>query len=1700
MARKDVDIRVRALGTDKASRDAKKIAEALKLIGEDGRKASESASKTGGALNALSADLAKLQGNAAGLKAFGGIVSDLDRTASSVQRLDNQLQRSQKGFDSLRQSTTTAARATTDLRNSIDREQQALASRQRILEATTAKQRANNEELRAATRAQEALNGARRKGVAVSGNQATRGVGIESGAPRSSARDSFGAFLAADIASAEASKRQLQGAVAGLNTAIQGNRSAIKAYGTDLKSAEANEREFANETQRAGNALVAMRADLHQARQRLGDLDSAAGTASKNLGGLAISQKEVENATARATAEIARMRGQLEATGRSGLSVIPAAEGDENNRRRQIENLRLLNAEHEKAHAEVRRLAGEMRSAAAPTERLGAAFGTAQARAKETAAALNQQRVALRETAQQAHVGFAAWARAYNPIAGSADRAASAQERLNASARSTVSAAGQIAPMAQRNAGALRQQAAATDQASSGLLNFGRNTRTTLSFMQRMRGEILALTAAYIGFHAAIQQGSSAIGAYQELEAIQSRLGAVMKQDTAAVATEISWLRSQSQRLGIEFGTLGNQYAKFAVAADTSNFSLENTRRIFLSVAEAGRVNKLSLDQLNGTFLAIEQIISKGKFTSEEVRRQLGDRLPGAFATLASAMGVTTAELDKMMSNGELLATESNLLKFADELTRRFGPQLASSLDTLTTDIGKFQTEIFNIRLAIAQGMVEPMREAIQTFNDFARSAEGAEAFRAIGEAAGRLIAILAQVPQYFELIVFAAKAFVAVKLAQWVTSIGGGLTAAAASFTSYGNAVSVATAQGQKLTLAQRTLMVGVRSMAGTLAAYEARLRATAAASATAQFGTLAFARTLGVVRTAMLGAAAVARTMWAAIGGPVGLAIAGVTLVFANWKSDADRATAALNEHERQVQAVVNAYNTAEGATKNWADAIKAVTLTESVDDVENLKSTFDDITRSIQQYGRMAQAAFSDFPIDSLERGQAKIIADLTDDLREGRIGVQAFREAMDSLANNNAFDEQLREIAKELVRMSGASEDGAASLLELEEAIDVAQAKLRLKQGVATDADKALLGLTETVKDANETFDKTEFVETYTKAIDDLKEKIPSLADEMERLKNVTELNATAWKGLVAAWNASDYTKLFEIAGLWGMAQANLSQEKQNKFLDAYGAGDKSVIERIIYVEGGQSGGGPSTSSARGIGQFTEGTWLQYLNRLYPELSELNRTQKLALRTSEEHATRIMETFTRENQNALLRAGVGAGATETYLAHFLGSGDAVKVLLANPEELAANIVNPKSVAANPSVFKSGMTIQDLINWSAGKMGDGSKQLGGGQTENEKQRVDEAKATKQRLADLDHQIAQQKLVNDGKEREAAIEDAIRAAKAENANLTERELATIREKTGALWDEQNARHEIELSEERVNQLYQLRQQLLEQMQMAQESGDMNTVAALKEEITGVDLQLTGAIEKAIAMWEAIGGPEADAAIAKLRTMQGSIKAAQQQTGLFGISMQAWKGIFDSAVGGMVSAFDRMAQAIANGENAFKAFGQGVLSMLSEVLLQIARTIIQMQILKLLMNIGGAIGGGFGGALQGFAGAGLSAMGGGTFHTGGIAGIGSDNFSATLANAFAGPYHTGGIAGFAPDEVGATLKRGEEILTEEDPRHRFNLGETMGRSAAPEVNIVNTIDSGDFVSRGMQTQRGQKAILNFIHDNPDAVRRELGV
>ena len=61
---------------------------------------------------------------------------------------------------------------------------------------------------------------------------------------------------------------------------------------------------------------------------------------------------------------------------------------------------------------------------------------------------------------------------------------------------------------------------------------------------------------------------------------------------------------------------------------------------------------------------ATSQVFSKGKVSAEELRQQLGERLPGAFTLFADSMNLTPAELDKALEQGKV--TLDDFMGFAN--------------------------------------------------------------------------------------------------------------------------------------------------------------------------------------------------------------------------------------------------------------------------------------------------------------------------------------------------------------------------------------------------------------------------------------------------------------------------------------------------------------------------------------------------------------------------------------------------------------------------------------------------------------------------------------------------------------------------------------------------------------------------------------------------------------------------------------------------------------------------------------------------------------------------------------------------------------------------------------------------------------------------------------------------------------------------
>lgn len=193
--------------------------------------------------------------------------------------------------------------------------------------------------------------------------------------------------------------------------------------------------------------------------------------------------------------------------------------------------------------------------------------------------------------------------------------------------------------------------------------------------------QLASLAAGYLSVQAAMQVAGRAFDSALQTDAIRTVLEFTFK--SADIANQkLIMLRETADRLGVGYIALANSYKSFTAAAIASNFPLDQAEKIFNAVSNAGAKMKLTSDQMSGALLALQQMISKGNVQAEELRGQLGERLPGAFAIAARAMGVTESKLNDMLKNGDVLAKDL-LPRLAIELDKTFGNDKTEKIDSL---------------------------------------------------------------------------------------------------------------------------------------------------------------------------------------------------------------------------------------------------------------------------------------------------------------------------------------------------------------------------------------------------------------------------------------------------------------------------------------------------------------------------------------------------------------------------------------------------------------------------------------------------------------------------------------------------------------------------------------------------------------------------------------------------------------------------------------------------------------------------------------------------------------------------------------------------------------------------------------------------------------------------------------------------------
>jgi lambda family phage tail tape measure protein len=139
----------------------------------------------------------------------------------------------------------------------------------------------------------------------------------------------------------------------------------------------------------------------------------------------------------------------------------------------------------------------------------------------------------------------------------------------------------------------------------------------------------------------------------------------------AEYQSSLQFIDATSRRLAIPQDQLNKQFTQLSASVIGAGGNVDAAKMAFEGIAAGIRGTGGNLADMQSALLATSQVFSKGKVSAEELRQQIGERLPGAFTIFAESIGKTPQQLDKMLEKGEV--TLNDFMTFVQALSERYG-------------------------------------------------------------------------------------------------------------------------------------------------------------------------------------------------------------------------------------------------------------------------------------------------------------------------------------------------------------------------------------------------------------------------------------------------------------------------------------------------------------------------------------------------------------------------------------------------------------------------------------------------------------------------------------------------------------------------------------------------------------------------------------------------------------------------------------------------------------------------------------------------------------------------------------------------------------------------------------------------------------------------------------------------------------------
>lgn len=222
--------------------------------------------------------------------------------------------------------------------------------------------------------------------------------------------------------------------------------------------------------------------------------------------------------------------------------------------------------------------------------------------------------------------------------------------------------------------------------------NFKKGTNTVKNSLRSMQMQIITFAAALGAGGLGL---SGLITRFKDVARETSRVLTALKNVSGGLtgfADNLRFVNDMARKYGLEVNALTGNFAKFTASATQANMPMDQQKKVFESLSRASTAFGLSAEDTNGVFLALSQMMGKGRISSEELRKQMGERIPVAMQAMAKAAGVSMAGLEKLLKQGKLMSSDV-IPKFADAINEMIPnvntDNLETSLNRLSNTFGK---------------------------------------------------------------------------------------------------------------------------------------------------------------------------------------------------------------------------------------------------------------------------------------------------------------------------------------------------------------------------------------------------------------------------------------------------------------------------------------------------------------------------------------------------------------------------------------------------------------------------------------------------------------------------------------------------------------------------------------------------------------------------------------------------------------------------------------------------------------------------------------------------------------------------------------------------------------------------------------------------------------------------------------------------